>query len=111
MPLARTYHPQLILVSCGFDLMTGDPVGSQRVTTAGIAYMTRVLVELAEELCQGKMLFSLEGGYDLDNIRNGVWAVLSELCGASLWPLSIPVWLVTSGSSAVSCRPDRFRQY
>ena len=92
VPLARIYRPQLILVSCGFDLMTGDPVGSQRVTTAGIAYMTRVLVELAGEFCQGKVLFSLEGGYDLDNIRNGVWAVLSELCGASL-ATEHPVWL------------------
>ena len=46
--------------------------------------MTRVLLELAEELCDGKLLITLEGGYDLDNMRNGALAVLTELHGASL---------------------------
>ena len=92
VPLARAYRPQLFLVSCGFDLMVGDPIGSQRVTAAGIAYITRVLVELAEELCRGKVLFTLEGGYHLDNMYNGVFAVLSELRGTPLAP-DHPVWL------------------
>jgi len=92
VPLARTFRPQLILVSCGFDLMAGDPVGSMRVTTSGIAYMTRILVELAEELCQGKIVFALEGGYSQENMRNGVLAVLSELRGTSL-AADHPVWL------------------
>jgi acetoin utilization deacetylase AcuC-like enzyme len=64
--------------------MSGDLVGSQRVTATGIAYMTKVLLDLAEELCQGKILFTLEGGYDGENMRNGFWAVLSELRGAPL---------------------------
>ncbi len=92
IPFARTYHPQLILVSCGFDCMAGDPVGSQRVTATGIAYMTKVLLELAEELCQGNILFTLEGGYDGENMRNGFWAVLSELRGAPL-AADHPAWL------------------
>jgi acetoin utilization deacetylase AcuC-like enzyme len=93
-PIARAYQPQLILVSCGFDIMAGDPVGSMQVTGAGIAYLTRVLVELAEELCQGRILFTLEGGYDLDNMRTGVLAVLTELHGSPLSP-SHPVFLTT----------------
>lgn len=80
-PIARAYQPQLVLVSCGFDLMAGDPMGAMRVTPSGIAYMTRVLRELAAEVCQGKLLCVLEGGYNPDNIRTGVWAVLDELCG------------------------------
>jgi acetoin utilization deacetylase AcuC-like enzyme len=84
VPLARAYCPQMILVSCGFDILAGDPMGSMKVTPAGVAYMTRVLVELARELCSGKLLFTLEGGYDRDNMRNGVLAVLTELHGVSL---------------------------
>jgi len=92
IPLARAYRPQLILVSCGFDLMAGDPIGLQRVTAAGIAYMTRVLVDLATELCQGKLLFTLEGGYSVENMHKGVLAVVSELRGAPL-ATDHPVWL------------------
>ena len=84
VPLARAYQPQLILVSCGFDMMANDPIGSMQVTPAGVAYMTRVLLELAEEVCDGKLLFTLEGGYDLDNMHHGVLAVLTELHGAPL---------------------------
>jgi acetoin utilization deacetylase AcuC-like enzyme len=84
VPLARAYRPQLILVSCGFDIMASDPLGSMRVTTAGVAYMTRVLLELAEELCEGKLLITLEGGYNLDNMHNGSLAVLTELHGEPL---------------------------
>ncbi len=91
-PLARVYQPQLILVSCGFDIYKGDPLGAMRVTPAGFAYMTRVLVELAAEVCEGKLLITLEGGYNLDAMRDGSLAVLTELCGS---PLSskYPVYL------------------
>jgi acetoin utilization deacetylase AcuC-like enzyme len=84
VPLARAYKPQLILVSCGFDILAHDPVGSMQVTPRGVAYMTRVLVELAEELCEGKLLLTLEGGYHLENMREGSLAVLTELYGAPL---------------------------
>lgn len=92
VPLGRCFRPQLILVSSGFDLMAGDPVGAMQVTPAGLAYMTRVLQELAMECCQGRLLFTLEGGYDLDNMQAGTRAVLSELYGAPLsasWPVAL----------------------
>jgi len=94
VPLGRCFCPQLILVSCGFDIMAGDPIGAMQVTPAGLAYMTRVLRELAAECCQGRLLFTLEGGYDLDNIQAGTRAVLSELYGAPLsasWPVALSI--------------------
>lgn len=114
--LARIFQPQLLLVSCGFDCMAGDPIGSQRVTASGIAYMTRVLVELAEEICQGKVLCTLEGGYSMKNIQQGIWAVLSELRGAPLIA-DHPVWLTPPDlqrfrtSTAESAAIDQAKQW
>lgn len=84
VPLARLYQPELILVSCGFDVCLGDPLGSMRVTPAGFAWMTRKIVKVAEEFCDGKLLVTLEGGYDLTAMRDGSLAVLAELCGEKL---------------------------
>ena len=81
-PVARQYQPELILVSAGFDAFYADPLGSMTVTAAGFGYMTRILVELAEELCGGRLLLALEGGYDLAGLRDGVLAVLAELTGS-----------------------------
>jgi len=84
VPLGREYKPELILVSCGFDIYKGDPLGLMEVTADGFAYLTRCMVQLAEEVCGGKLLITLEGGYDLDGQRDGAMAVLSELLGQSL---------------------------
>lgn len=83
-PIALDYNPQLILVSCGFDCMAGDPLGTMAVTADGVAYMTRAMVRLAAQVCAGKLLFVLEGGYDLHNLQTGLLAVVTELLGAPL---------------------------
>jgi len=82
-PVARKYRPQLIFVSAGFDIYKDDPLGSMKVTGAGFAYLTRVMVQLANELCDGSLLFTLEGGYNLNGMREGCIAVLGELLGES----------------------------
>lgn len=81
-PLAHQYKPELILVSAGFDGYYGDGASAMCLTCHGYAYMTRVLVNLAEELCGGKILVALEGGYSLQGLGEGVFAVLGELAGA-----------------------------
>jgi acetoin utilization deacetylase AcuC-like enzyme len=84
IPVGRAYKPELILVSAGFDIYHGDPLGSMSVGPAGFSYMTRSLVELADEVCGGKLLVTLEGGYNLKGQRDGALAVLSELLGGPL---------------------------
>ncbi len=84
VPVGRQYQPELVLVSCGFDIYRDDPLGAMEVTADGFAYLTRCMVELAEEVCGGKLLITLEGGYDLNGQRDGAMAVLSELYGATL---------------------------
>jgi len=84
IPVGRAYQPELILVSAGFDIYHGDPLGSMSVGPAGFAYMTRSLLGLAQEVCQGRLLVTLEGGYNLKGQRDGALAVLSELRGGPL---------------------------
>ncbi|MCX5869036.1 MAG: histone deacetylase [Deltaproteobacteria bacterium] len=84
VPIGREYKPQLILVSAGFDICRGDPLGTMEVTAPGFAYLTRTLIRLAEEVCDGRLLLTLEGGYNLDGQRDGILAVLGELYGHML---------------------------
>ncbi len=84
VPIGRQYRPELILVSCGFDIYRDDPLGAMDVTASGFAYLTRSMVSLAEAMCGGKLLFTLEGGYNLTGQRDGAMAVLSELVGQPL---------------------------
>ncbi|OQX10613.1 MAG: histone deacetylase [Desulfobulbaceae bacterium A2] len=92
VPLVRQYRPRVLLLSCGFDIALGDPLGAMRVSPAGFAYMTRTLRRLADEVCEGRLLVTLEGGYSMKAMRDGSLAVLTELSGAPLHE-RYPVWL------------------
>ncbi len=81
VPIARRYQPQLILVSAGYDPSWTDRLGSLLVTTTGFFNLTRRLVQLADELCQGRLVLSLEGGYGLDGLAYGVVASFAALLG------------------------------
>ena len=85
-PIARQYKPEMIMVSAGYDIYVADPLGTMAVTAAGFAYMTRILKGLAAELCGGRLLLTLEGGYNLEGLREGVLATLGELAGVNLLP-------------------------
>jgi acetoin utilization deacetylase AcuC-like enzyme len=80
-PVAESFQPDMILVSAGFDVYRNDPLGGMAVSIYGFAYMARVLLEIAEQCCNGRLLFCLEGGYDLAGLRDGVLAVLLECVG------------------------------
>jgi acetoin utilization deacetylase AcuC-like enzyme len=79
LPVAREYAPELVLVSAGFDVHRDDPLASMRVSTGGFADMTAFLQGLVEECCPGRLAFTLEGGYHLKALADGVAAVLTAL--------------------------------
>jgi acetoin utilization deacetylase AcuC-like enzyme len=79
LPIGRQFKPDLILVSAGFDTYYEDPLGAMLVTPKGFARMTRILMELAQEVCKGRLLLALEGGYHLEGLYLSVLAVLKEL--------------------------------
>ena len=65
IPLLRQFRPELLLVSAGFDAHERDPLGGMRMTTEGYAGLTARLLAAADELCEGRIIFVTEGGYDL----------------------------------------------
>jgi acetoin utilization deacetylase AcuC-like enzyme len=65
LPALRAFAPAVLLVSAGFDAWRRDPLGGMAVTRDGFAHWGRLLGELAAEICAGRLLLVLEGGYDL----------------------------------------------
>jgi acetoin utilization deacetylase AcuC-like enzyme len=59
-----------------------DPLGGMKVSEKGFARMTQILMEIAETTAQGKLVFTLEGGYNIAAQRRSVKAVLEELSQA-----------------------------
>jgi acetoin utilization deacetylase AcuC-like enzyme len=80
-PIARRFQPQLILVSAGYDPHWTDRLGSLLMTDLGFFNLTKRLVNLANELCVGKLVLTLEGGYGLEGLAYGVVASFAALLG------------------------------
>lgn len=78
-PLAKEYRPELILVSAGFDAHISDPLASMSLSTAGFGLLARNVVRLANELCNGKVVLFLEGGYTPDALAQNVLACVTAL--------------------------------
>ncbi len=76
VPAMRDFDPDLILISAGFDHYVADPLASMQVTGAGFAHMARTLTALADEVCDGRIVAVLEGGYDLQGVGGGAVALL-----------------------------------
>jgi acetoin utilization deacetylase AcuC-like enzyme len=79
VPAAIAFRPDLILVSCGFDAHRDDPLASMEVSIGGYRAMANTMRALADDLCQGRIAYVLEGGYALSGVREGARAVLESL--------------------------------
>jgi len=79
VPAARSFRPEFVLVSCGFDPHRDDPLAGMQVTGEGFAAMSAIVRQLADELCGGRLAFVLEGGYALRGLREGTAAVLDAI--------------------------------
>jgi acetoin utilization deacetylase AcuC-like enzyme len=81
VPVARRFGPDLILVSAGFDAHWDDPLAGLGLSLQGYAWIAQTLASLAGELCDGRIVFTLEGGYHLDVLRHGVLNTFYALLG------------------------------
>ena len=80
-PIALEYKPELVLVSAGFDPYVKDPLGGMKLTGEGFGALAGIVQNIARQACDGKVLMTLEGGYNPEGLRNGVRAVLQTLAG------------------------------
>lgn len=71
-PAAAAFKPDLLVISAGFDSREGDPLGRFRLTDSDFADLTRVLMDVAETNCAGRVVSVLEGGYSLSGLAAGV---------------------------------------
>ncbi|MEZ4635662.1 MAG: histone deacetylase [Caldilineaceae bacterium] len=81
VPAARRFQPQFILVSAGYDAHWMDPLAQHRVSITGYAEMMKTLLGLAGELCGGRLICTLEGGYNLDTLPHAILSTLRVLAG------------------------------
>lgn len=80
-PAADRFHPQLILVSAGFDAHWNDPLGGMNLSTAAYAKLTEIIIEMAGHLCNGRLVMVQEGGYDLQAMEACVATCVNLLLG------------------------------
>ncbi|RLT44430.1 MAG: histone deacetylase [Chloroflexi bacterium] len=88
-PIARRFQPDLILLSAGYDAHWMDPLAEERLSVTGYAALVGELMALADELCAGKLVGVLEGGYNLDVLPHCVLTTLRTL-SADLAGISDP---------------------
>ena len=81
VPVSRRFKPQLILVSAGYDAHWADGLAYMQVSVTGFSQMIRTIKGLADDLCNGRLVFSLEGGYNLTLLAAAIEATFKVLLG------------------------------
>jgi acetoin utilization deacetylase AcuC-like enzyme len=81
LPAVVRFRPEFILVSIGFDAHWSDPLAFMGLTVAGYADLVRRARAMALDLCQGRLVLALEGGYDLAALAACAQATFAVLAG------------------------------
>jgi acetoin utilization deacetylase AcuC-like enzyme len=84
VPAVRRFRPQFLLVSAGFDAHFADPLANLLYSCRGYYEIATMLKQLADELCEGRIVYALEGGYDLQAISWSAQACIDSLIGREL---------------------------
>jgi len=79
LPRALAFKPELVLISAGFDAHRDDPLAGLQVTEAGYTALTKIVLEITDTCCPGRLVSVLEGGYDLNALPRSVEAHLRAL--------------------------------
>ncbi len=81
VPAARRFDPSLILVSAGYDAHWADGIALMQMSTTGFVQIVGAIRGLADELCSGRLVFTLEGGYNLTALATSIKATFDVLLG------------------------------
>jgi acetoin utilization deacetylase AcuC-like enzyme len=82
LPALHEFAPEILIISAGFDAHARDPLAQLNVQTEDYGWVTERLLEVADECCEGRVVALLEGGYDLDALRESVQAHVTALMAA-----------------------------
>ncbi len=82
-PRLRAFKPELIIISAGFDAHQDDPLANLNWSTGDFAWITEKLCQIAGEICKGRIVSTLEGGYDLNALAEATRAHVEELMKAT----------------------------
>ena len=82
-PRLRAFNPDLIIISAGFDAHQDDPLANLNWSTGDFAWITAELCKIADEVCDGRIVSTLEGGYDLNALAAATRAHVEELMKAA----------------------------
>lgn len=80
-PAAKQFSPDFVLISAGFDGHKDDPLSNLNLTAEGYQNLTRIIMDLSKECCQGKLVSILEGGYNIKAFSESVEAHITTLMG------------------------------
>jgi acetoin utilization deacetylase AcuC-like enzyme len=84
VPIGQQFRPQLIIISAGQDASWLDPLAQMMVTMSGFRQMSELLVSLAGEICEGRLVMLQEGGYSAAYVPYCTVAAVEPLLGADL---------------------------
>ena len=79
LPALEAFSPELILISAGFDAHESDPLAGMRLTAEDFGWGTEQICKVAEQRCDGRVVSTLEGGYDLDALAESAAAHVRAL--------------------------------
>jgi acetoin utilization deacetylase AcuC-like enzyme len=105
LPALRRFRPDILLVSAGFDAYVDDPLAGMRVSLDGYRAIARATTAVADELCEGRVVSTLEGGYHLSGLGHGVVAMLDAFDGRG--PARTPEAAGDAEPEEAGAEPDR----
>jgi acetoin utilization deacetylase AcuC-like enzyme len=79
LPRLRAFRPDFVVISAGFDAHMRDPLANLELVEADFDWATRRIMEIADASANGRVVSTLEGGYDLQGLANSVAAHVSAL--------------------------------
>jgi acetoin utilization deacetylase AcuC-like enzyme len=85
-PVLKEFNPEIIIIAAGFDMYFDDPIGNGKLTTISYFKFTERILLLANQICEGKIAFVLEGGYSLIGLPHCVYAIIKALLGENYTP-------------------------
>jgi acetoin utilization deacetylase AcuC-like enzyme len=79
LPSLARFKPDLIFVSAGYDAHWDDPLANLNLSLNGFDLISKKLIDIADKICSGKIVFFLEGGYNLQVLKYAVANALNRL--------------------------------